>query len=1004
MISFEHLIDFLESSDSMFWSVDLESQTFEYVNIQKLEEIYQRPVSYFDQGLKAWVDVFHPEDQKNIAAIYDQMVNGLIQVHEGEHRIIRADHQVRWIRLHQKLLIEDQTHRKLVMGITTDITEMKTSETKLINLNSRLDKILEAGGLGSWDYYFQTGQIIYDERWGNMLGLDVTKFAQDITTWQNLVHPEDLDRALKLVNSYISGESDFYECIFRMRHVQGHWVWILAKAKYSQWNAQGEPTCLTGTHLDITTYKDNEFLLQQIQDMANIGGWEIDLKTEQTLMTDQVYKIYGYDEYIPVLLKDGLECYVGHEKVRMVNYLNGCRQGEPFQDVFEFVDTKGNHKWVESRGWPIYDADRNVRKIRGTFQDVTQMHRSKLELTSYIQGLDRYAIVALTDKDGTILSVNQAFIDICGYSENELIGQNHRIINSGYHDDKFFQEMWSTILDGKQWRGLIKNRAKCGREYWVDTTITPKFDVAGNIKEFLAFRYDVTKHKENELQLKNQLRLKDLVQRLELRNIDRENTDHIHADLLEELRSTDWLPHVVQVIYFKPYQRAQLMGSMKIIDLPSIGEFRLLDSLLMMTCSKGQSISGYFVIEFADQLQIDDLKNDDFTKSLSECLADIIARLDMKAELNDQKRIALHHAKLASIGQLAAGVGHEINNPLMIMDGYIDKLHSDLRDKGLTNPRYEEWFDRLHKSATRITNIVKGLSSFSRRDTDNKSIICLSDLVVECYQLVKEIYAKEQILIEIEVEDQITINANYGKMQQVIMNLISNAKDAVEDVDQKLIQVFLRTHNQQALIQVKDSGIGIPVENRDIIFDPFFTTKDVNKGTGLGLSLVYGLVQEHEGTIDFITSTLEGTVFNLRFPLAKEDPLPQEATLLKHQASDFRNLFQSKRRALVFDDDFQIRDLVRSVLVEFNFEVDEALDSSDSACEPYDLIISDTKMPNLSGQKLSLEPAGPDNKCAKFLFITEDRSIDENAPENLNILYKPFNSSQLERSLIEIFS
>ncbi len=237
-------------------------------------------------------------------------------------------------------------------------------------------------------------------------------------------------------------------------------------------------------------------------------------------------------------------------------------------------------------------------------------------------------------------------------------------------------------------------------------------------------------------------------------------------------------------------------------------------------------------------------------------------------QLEEQKHIIRHQNKLASIGELAAGVGHEINNPLMISMGYTEIIKKLLLKEDIKNPKIFENLEKQIIAHERIQNIVNGLRVFSRNDTENAIPFSLKSAIDQTFGLVSEIFAKEGCAIINETPNaEFYIFGVVGEIQQVIMNLITNAKHAVEGQKKKEIRVSLsEASRDKVVITVSDNGRGIPEEIREKIFNPFFTTKEVGKGTGLGLALVQKIIEKMNGEIQVESKLGSGTTFKISIP------------------------------------------------------------------------------------------------------------------------------------------
>jgi C4-dicarboxylate-specific signal transduction histidine kinase len=246
---------------------------------------------------------------------------------------------------------------------------------------------------------------------------------------------------------------------------------------------------------------------------------------------------------------------------------------------------------------------------------------------------------------------------------------------------------------------------------------------------------------------------------------------------------------------------------------------------------------------------------------------DITKTKKQALDIEEKQKIVNHQIKLASLGELAAGVGHEINNPLAVISNVIEKLQDKELISSLTDEKYD-WLLRMAVDASkRIATITDGLRTFSRTDSTELGAFRLNDSLQATLDLVEGLSVHKRIDIRFKQEQKdCVIYGNSGRMDQVIMNLLSNSIDALEGKEDAVIEVELRHKGEICELSVKDNGSGIPEEHRSRVFDPFYTSKEIGKGTGIGLSLAHSIVAEHEGSIKFRTSDA-GTVFFVELPL-----------------------------------------------------------------------------------------------------------------------------------------
>lgn len=251
------------------------------------------------------------------------------------------------------------------------------------------------------------------------------------------------------------------------------------------------------------------------------------------------------------------------------------------------------------------------------------------------------------------------------------------------------------------------------------------------------------------------------------------------------------------------------------------------------------------------------------------CARDITEELRLQKAIEVERSKASQNAKMASLGEMSAGLAHEINNPLFIMIGSLHLL-AKLRDQP---DKYEAEIEKILKAGFRIEKIVNGLGKFS--GSTKNSVYRpepVATIVNESVDLTNAKLSRYDIKFEFINNSKMTVTCDAIELEQVLMNLINNSIYAVKDLEDRWIKIIASDVEGQVVLQVIDAGPGIPTDIEENLFEPFFTTKPVGTGSGLGLSVSKGILDSHEATIA-LNRTFANTCFEIRFPRTKCGPL-----------------------------------------------------------------------------------------------------------------------------------
>jgi signal transduction histidine kinase/CheY-like chemotaxis protein len=391
------------------------------------------------------------------------------------------------------------------------------------------------------------------------------------------------------------------------------------------------------------------------------------------------------------------------------------------------------------------------------------------------------------------------------------------------------------------------------------------------------------------------------------------------------------------------------------------------------------------------------------------------AQLEQKVQertraLEEAQSQLVQAEKMSVVGQLVSGVAHELNNPLAAVLGYSQLL--------LRMPMGEELrrgLQKIEAEADRSKRIVQNLLIFARKNKPQKRSCDLNDVVESVLELREYQFRVDNVRVVKDLSRAIPQTmADAGQLQQMVMNIVHNAQQAMVGTGREAVLTVRTSHRSGVLhLEIGDNGAGIAPEVLNRIFDPFFTTKEVGQGTGLGLSICYGIVGEHRGRIWADSRSGEGTVFHVEIPVERD---PAETVAAPRGRSDHEApaaQASAKARILIVDDESSIVDVLYDVLKLDGHDIETALNGrlalKKLEQKPFDVVISDLRMPGMSGQDLYEKLREMHSEVSnRIIFTTGDLASEETQGflrrAGSPCLQKPFDLNEVRRLVQQVLA
>jgi PAS domain S-box-containing protein len=633
---------------------------------------------------------------------------------------------------------------------------------------------------------------------------------------------------------------------------------------------------------------------------------------------------------------------------------------------------------------------RSTTELTGA-EDLLQLQATALEAAANP--------IIISRRDGTIVWANKAFEELSGYTRDEALGQSTRLLKAGQQSPSFYKNMWETILSGQRWRGELVNRRKDGSFYEEEMTITPVKDAAGDVTHFIAIKLDIAERKRAEERI---CRLAQAV----------ENSAELIAIADPDGRISFANQALLQAT---GYQESEIIGELFGKALISRNNPPTLDEEIRVRTIFGGGWRGECLGRRKDDTDFSVFLS---TGQIKDSQGLVIGIFGIAQDITARKRLEeqlVVSQKMEAVGLLAGGVAHDFNNLLGVIMGYSDLLLDGFPSDDLRCHQLQQ----IKKAGLRATSLTRQLLAFSRKQIFQPRILDLNALVTDFNKMLLRMVGEDIELVCNLKPSLGQIKADPGQIEQVIMNLVVNSRDAmptggkliIETANVDLDETYCRAHpavqpGLYAMVAVSDTGVGMDAKTQARIFEPFFTTKELGKGTGLGLATVYGVVKQSGGYVWVYSELGKGTTFKIYFPRIDE---PVQAVAAMDQGKP--ELSRRSETILLVEDAESLQELTRVLLKTNGYTVlaaengAEAIELAEHEDRPIHLLLTDVVMPGMSGREVAnyLTAKRPDMRVIYMSGYTNDVIAHHGVLDSgISFIEKPFSQETLMRKLREV--
>jgi len=933
------------------------------------------------------LDFLHPEDRETVRANIEDRRRIWNPIRRWEFRYIRLDGSE--IRLEVAVCTVLYGGEPSGLVIFRSLQNREETEQRLRESETTLATAQRIAHLGSWTAEIGPAGNVDNTpiRWSDeiyrILGYEAGQIEGKRPNFIRAVHPEDRPR-IQAATAQAIREGAGFTIEYRVvrpdgseRNVQGI-VDVLCDPRTRK------PVRLIGTIQDITDRKRAEEKLAQLAmviESSDDAISSVDLDGKISSWNKGAERIYGYTaeeaigQPITIIGQPG-------QPGEVSGFVGRLRRGETIESFETVRYRKGGVPIdVSLTIWPVRDPSGKVIATAAVARDITARKQEAERSRRLAQLVDSASeLISTGDPEGRITFMNQAFLREIGWTEAEVLGKYFRdVVLSKNNPPELSREITTGIVERGGWKGECLHCRKDGSDFPVYLNVGPLKDSAGRVIGNVGIVRDLTESKQAEERFYKAFHL---------------NPEPITVATVSEGRYLDVNESFLRIT---GYKREEVIGrtslEIKFWEKPE-DRARFIDTLNRQNCVRDLEISfrtksneRRIALDSADVIEVNG------QTCVIAILKDITERKSLESQLRQLQ-------KMEAVGQLSGGIAHDFNNILSVILGYSELLEDGL-DK---NSKLRKTAQEITKAGQRAAALTRQLLAFSRQQVLEPKVLSLNTVVSDTKKMLRRLIG-EHITITSKLDTDLgQVVADRVQIEQVIMNLAVNARDAmpnggtltIETKNAHLDEEYALQHppttpGNYVELAMSDTGAGMDAQTLSHIFEPFFTTKEVGKGTGLGLATVYGVVKQSGGYIWVYSEPGLGTTFKIYLPCVTRNATRTERE--ENAAVPARGT----ETILLVEDEESLRTLTRTMLEQSGYTVLdagsglEAIEVARNHGGPIDLLLTDIVMPGINGREVArnLTQARPGLKVVYMSGYSGFASRGHDSPEDV-LLSKPF--------------